>query len=264
MNLLRGEAIRLLSTRLPLWALIAAVSSGAGLTGLLALIGPENSTPPLPGIDTPQGVGFVVGLNGLLLFVPALLGTVAVTGEYRHRTIGTTFLTVPRRGRILAAKLAVFVALGLAYGVTAAVASGLALLGAAAVRGVELGASQGTIVTMLAQLTAAAVVYTVLGVAIGALARHQLLAIGIVVGAFYLVEPILMLVPGVNAVYPYLPGGATAALTDFTFLTDTLAQEVPLAATVLLPPLLGAAVLAVYAALGAVAAVVVPLQRDLA
>ena len=117
MNLLHGEAVRLLSTRLPLWALISAVASGAGLTGLLALIGPENSTPPLPGIDTAQGVGFVVGLSGLTLFLPALIGTIAITSEFRHRTIGATFLAAPRRGRLLAAKLGTFVLLGLGYGV---------------------------------------------------------------------------------------------------------------------------------------------------
>jgi ABC-2 type transport system permease protein len=33
----RGELTRLFSTRLPMWALIAAVASGAGLTGLLGL-----------------------------------------------------------------------------------------------------------------------------------------------------------------------------------------------------------------------------------
>lgn len=264
MNLLRGEAIRLFSTRLPLWALIAASASGAGLTGLLALIGPEHSTPPLPGIDTAEGVSFVVGLSGLLLFVPALLGTIAITSEYRHRTIGTTFLAVPQRGRLLAAKLAVYVLLGLGYGLTAALASGLALVGAAALRGVTLGVGVGALVTMLLQLAAAAAVYTVLGVAIGALARHQLLAIGIVVGYFYFLEPVLMLLPGLNHVYPYLPGGATAALTDFTLLTDALAAQVPLGTAVLLPPLVGAALLAVYALVGAGAGLLVPLQRDLA
>lgn len=264
MNLLRGEAVRLLSTRLPLWALVAAVASGAGPTGLLALIGPENATPPLPGIDTAQGVGFVVGLSGLTLFLPALIGTIAITSEFRHRTIGATFLAAPRRGRLLAAKLGIFVLLGLGYGVAMALSAGLALLGAAVLRGATLGVTAGTLGIMLTQLALAAAVYTVLGVAIGALARHQLLAIGIVVGYFYLLEPVLMLVPGANLVYPYLPGGATAALMDFTLLTDTLAEQVPLAASVLVAPVVGAALLGAYALLGSLAAVLVPLQRDLA
>lgn len=64
--------------------------------------------------------------------------------------------------------------------------------------------------------------------------------------------------------YPYLPGGATAALMDFTLLTDTLAEQVPLAASVLVAPVVGAALLGAYALLGSLAAVLVPLQRDLA
>lgn len=261
---IRGEVTRLLSTRLPLWALIAAVGCGAGLTGLLALVGPENATPPLPGLDTPAGVGIVVGLAGLLLFVPALIGTIAVTSEYRHRTIGTTFLAVPRRGRVLTAKLIVYSAFGLAYGVVASAACGLALLGASALHGVELGVSLVDLTVLLTQLAIAAAVYMVLGVAIGALARHQLLAIGIVLGYFYFVEYILMIIPGVNVLYPYLPGGATAALTSFTFLTDTIAEQTTLGAPSLLPPALGAIVLLGYAALASAVAVVLPLRRDLA
>lgn len=264
MNALRGETVRLCSTRLPLWALLAAIGSGAGLTGLLALIGPENSTPPLPGIETAEGVGLLVGLSGLLLFVPALIGTIAITSDFRHRTIGTTFLMVPRRARVLGAKLVVYGAFGLIYGIVAAVASALALVGAAALRGVDLGVGAATLTIMLAQLALAAAVHMVLGVAIGALARHQLVAIAIVAGYFYFLEPILMLVPGVNAVYAYLPGGATAALTDFTFLTETIASELPVAATTLLPPVIGGMLLGGYALAAAAAAMLVPLRRDLA
>ncbi|MDR5700944.1 ABC transporter permease [Agromyces aerolatus] len=263
MKPLRGEVIRLCSTRLPLWALLAAVGAGAGLTGLLALIGPEHSTPPMPGIQEPEGVGLVIGLSGLLLFIPALIGTIAITSEYRHRTIGTTFLVVPRRGRVLTAKLVVYSVFGVIYGIVSSVASGLALVGAAALRGVPLGIGFSDLATMLAQLALAAAVYMVLGVAIGALARNQLLAIGIVAGYFYFLEHVLMIIPGLNVIYPYLPGGATASLTDFTFLTDTIAEQTPLTAAAILPPLLGAVVLAGYALIASTVAVLAPLRRDL-
>ncbi|MGW9630693.1 ABC transporter permease [Agromyces sp. NPDC055520] len=262
-RLLRGEFTKLLVTRLPLWSLLAAACGGGGLTGLLALIGPENATPPLPGLDTAEGVGIVVGMSGLLLFVPALIGTIAVTGEYRHRTIGTTFLTVPRRGRVLAAKLVVFGALGVAYGLVSSLFAGLAVVAGAAVQRVELGVPAGELAALLARLALAAAVYMVLGVAIGALARNQLLAVGIVLGYFYFLEHVLMIIPGVNAIHPYLPGGATAALTDFTFLGDAIAEQLPMAAVSTTTPLMGALVLLGYAAVAAWLAIAIPLRRDL-
>lgn len=264
MNAVRGELRRLFSTRLPLWTLLAAIICGGGLPALLALIGPENATPPMPGLDTPAGAGIVAGIGSLLLFVPALIGTTAITSEFRHRTIGATFLTVPKRGQVLRAKLAVFAFLGLTYGLIASLAAGLALIVAAALRGQALGISTGQLVTVLAQLALAAAVYMVLGVGIGALARHQLLAIGIVLGYFYALEYVLMLIPGVNGIYPFLPGGATASLTSFSFLTETMAQQTSTSAVPLVPPLLGAAILLAYATAAAVVAIMVPLRRDLA
>lgn len=262
-HLIRGELAKLFATRLPMWSLVIAACCGGGLTGLLALVGPENATPPLPGLDSAEGVGIVVGLSGLLLFVPALIGTIAVTGEYRHRTIGTTFLTVPRRGRVLAAKLLVFGGLGVVYGLVASLFAGAAVLGGAALQGADLGVPIGALAALLARLALAAAVYTILGVAIGALARHQLLAVGIVLGYFYFLENVLMIIPGVNAIHPFLPGGATAALTDFTFLSDAIAEQLPLTATATMPPVVGALVLLAYAVAAAWVAIVIPLRRDL-
>lgn len=262
-RLIRGELAKLFATRLPMWSLIIAAGSGGGLTSILAIVGPENATPPLPGLDTVEGVGIVVGMSGLLLFVPALIGTIAVTSEYRHRTIGTTFLAVPRRGRVLVAKLGVYAMLGLAYGLVASLFAGAAVALGATLQGVELGVPPAGLVTLLARLTLAALVYMILGVAIGALARHQLLAVGIVVGYFYFLEHVLMMIPGVNAIHPYLPGGATAALTDFTFLSDAIAEQLPIASTAPTSPAIGALVLLAYAGVAACVAIAVPLRRDL-
>ena len=262
-RLIRGEFTKLFATRLPLWTIIIAACCGGGLTGLLAIVGPQNATPPLPGLDTAEGVGIVVGMSGLLLFVPALIGTIAVTGEYRHRTIGSTFLVAPRRGRVIGAKLVVFSVLGLAYGVVASLCAAVAVVAGAAVQGVALGVPPAALVALLARLALAAAVYMILGVAIGALARHQLLAVGIVLGYFYFLEHVLMIIPGVNAIHPFLPGGATSALTDFTFLQEALAEQLPLAAPAAMPPMVGALVLLGYAAVAVCVAIAVPIRRDL-
>lgn len=263
MNVIDGEIVRLRATGLPLWSALIALACGGGMTLLLALTGPQNAQPPMPDIDTPEGVGFVLGIGAVLLFIPALIGTIAITSEYRHRTIGTTFLVVPRRGRVLTAKLAVYTVLGLVYGAIFSLSALLALIGAAWMRRLPLGIDPVDLTPALIQLALAAAVYMLLGVGIGALARSPLVAVGIVLGYFMFVEYILMLIPGVNAIYPLLPGGATASLTSFDFLTDAIASQTALTPATTASPVLGAFILVAYAAAAVTLAVLVPLRRDL-
>lgn len=142
-------------------------------------------------------------------------------------------------------------------------ASGVALYAGAAARGVVIPVPIGEIVVPLLQLALAAAVYMVLGVSIGALARNQLVAIAIVLGYFYVLEFVLMMIPGVNFLYPILPGGATASLTNFSFLTDALAEQTSLGAASLAAPVMGAFILLAYACVAGLLAILVPLRRDL-
>lgn len=257
-----AEWRRLISARLWRWGVLAAICSGA-FTALLALIGPENFDPPLPGLHTTEGTRVVLGLLGLLAFVPALLGTSAVAAEYRHRTITTTVLYAPRRWTALVAKIVTFTAAGLAYGAITAAVAAAGLFTAAAAKGVTLGLPAGEVLGLLARIAVTMGVYTLLGVGFGALLRNQVAALVVLGSYFYVVETALMLVPGVNTLYPYLPGGATAALTGFTYLADAVAAQTGGAAGALLPAPLGGAVLVGYAALAALAAVAVSLRRDI-
>ncbi|SDS18135.1 ABC transporter permease [Microlunatus soli] len=260
---IRGELSRLFGTRMPLIAIILAALSGLVPTGALVLGGPGTAQPPMPDIDSAAGVSTALGLAGVSLFVPALIGTIAVTSEYRHRTIGATFLAVPRRGQVLLAKLLCYAGFGLTYGLIVVVAAAIGLYGAAALRGMPIGMPIAVVVTLLLRIAVTAAIYMIIGVAIGALARHQLAAVGIVLGYFYFLEYLLMIIPGVNAIYPFLPGGAAAALTQFTFITDSVGATGTLSAPGLLPPVAAAAVLIGYAAVASCVAVLLPLRRDL-
>jgi hypothetical protein len=263
MNLLiRAEFRRLLATRMWRWLLFAAALLGGGLLGAMALAGPENFDPPLPGLDTEAGVRSILGLLGYTAFVPAAAGTVAVTAEYRHRTAAVTFLFAPRRWQVLAAKLVTYAVLGLAYGVVLAGTAAAALFTVAAVRGETLGLPASTVLAFLARIAVAMVVYLLIGVGMGALIRNQVAALCVVIGYLYLGETLLMMIPGVNALYPVLPGGATAALTNFTYLADAVSDEVGSTAVQLLPPVAGALVLTAYALTASAVAVVLPMRRD--
>jgi hypothetical protein len=66
--------------------LLAAALLGGGMMAAMALVGPENFDPPMPGLDTETGIRSILGILGYTAFVPAAVGTLAVTSEYRHRT----------------------------------------------------------------------------------------------------------------------------------------------------------------------------------
>ena len=262
-SVVRAELIRFFGTRLWLALLIAALVSGLGLVGVLVLIGPENADPPMPGLDTVEGAEVILGIVRFTLFLPAVAGTFAITSEYRHGTIGSTFLAAPRRGQVMVGKLVVHTFIGLGYGIVLAGGAGLALFGGAALRATSLGAPSGALLVTLVQLAVAAAVHMLLGVAVGALVRHQIIGVAAVLGYFYFVEPVLMAVPGLNQVYGILPGGASAALTRSTWLADTIAQQLPGPAAPILPVWAAALVLVGYAVVAAAIAVALPLRRDL-
>ncbi|SDK53605.1 hypothetical protein SAMN05216298_0451 [Glycomyces sambucus] len=263
MNLVRAELRRLLTTPLWKWGPAAALLSGGGLTALCVLIGPEHFDPPMPGVATDAGARLVLSMIGLTVLVPALFGALAVTSEYRHGTIAYTFLFAPRRHRVLAAKLAAYALAGAVYGTLVALAAAAGLYGTAALKGVEVGIGAGTAAGLLTGLAAAMAAYTVIGVGVGALLRNQTATL-LVLGAYlYMVEHVLAIIPGFSLAYPFLPGGATAALTESS-LMSAAAVEVTGRATALLPPLLGAAVLLAYALAAAAAAVLAPMRRDVA
>ncbi|MFF4875342.1 ABC transporter permease [Micromonospora sp. NPDC000668] len=261
--LIKAEFRRLLATRMWGGLLVVAALIGGGMLGGMALIGPENFDPPMPGLDTETGVRSILGILGYTAFVPAAAGTLAVTSEYRHRTAAVTFLVAPRRWQVLAAKLATYTVAGLAYGLILAGTAAAAVFTVAAARQVPLGLPAHTLLALLARIAAAMVVYLIIGVGIGALIRNQVAALCVVIGYLYMGETLLMLIPGVNTLYPILPGGATAALTDFTYLADAMSAQLGNTTVQLLPPAAGALLLTAYAIGACAIAVLIPMRRDI-
>jgi ABC-2 type transport system permease protein len=149
--------------------------------------------------------------------IALIAGALAVTGEFRHKTITPAVLITPRRTPPLAAKLITLAAAGLAFGLAAtgiATAITLPLLTARHVPAAVTAAGATAIITGGAIATALA---AALGVGVGAIIRNQTGAIITVLALLYVAEPLLGYAPGLGtAIQRYGLGGLAAATTHTT------------------------------------------------
>jgi hypothetical protein len=229
--LLRGELLKVRTTRLVLGLLAATVA--VVVLGVVAsiLTAGEGGTPPL---DTGEGVRNVFGNAGAASVLALVMGILVVTGELRHGTITQTFLLTPRRPLVVAAKLAAMVVVGLVFGTVASAVSLAVAVPWLAAKDVSLGAMGGDVATVLLAALLSCALYGLIGVGVGALVRNQVAAVVFaLVWEFVLAGIVVALLPAVGR---WLPQGAARALSQET-LTDGS----------LLPAWAGGVVLVAYA-----------------
>jgi ABC-2 type transport system permease protein len=191
---------------------------------------------------------FEVGTRVGMLFA-ALVGAMAITAEIRHGTIRATFLVTPRRGRVLAAKLAVSALVGLGFGLLAEGLMAAATTVALSARGIDNRLSGGDYVQLLAGGTAAAALWATIGLGVGALVRNQVATLLGLCAWMLVVENLLL--PFVPDAGRFTPGAAGLALAGRT-------------ADKLLAPTPAALVLLSFAAAVAAVGWVATLRRDVA
>jgi len=185
--------------------------SGRAVAGASVLLAPAAvaiaagaSSRPL---DNVVGPLVVTGMLSVLVLLS--LGVLSTAGEWTHRTVQTTYLLEPRRGRVLAAKAVAVAGMG---AVLAAVASGLAV-GLLAV--LEPSASFAGGGRAVAMVTVAGAAFALVGAGVGA-------AVGNTAGALtgvYLLE--LGVLPMLQLFKPALadridPGNAVLELAQGT------------------------------------------------
>lgn len=260
---IRAEAIRLLATPHFPCFLLAGLGVSLLLTAGLILLGPEHTNPPMPGPDVPDGIQGMLGLLVLTAPIPVLMGSRTMTAEYAHRSMVTTVLFQPRRHVIVAAKLTVMFCAGLLYGLVVAAGATIGLVAGAATTGVVLALPVLTIITLTLRIGLVMAFYTLIGVGIGALIPRPQIALGVIIGWFYFAESLLSAIPGIQRVYPFLPGGAASAITGQNFVLDAIAATTGGAGVHLLPSIGGMALLVGYAALAAGISLLTTLRGDL-
>jgi ABC-2 type transport system permease protein len=197
-----------------------------------------------------EAIGSAIGQiasNSAFVLVVAIL---AVTTEFRHGTIGRTLQLVPSRTRVLVSKLAV----GGGYALAFTALSLAVVLLFVLLRGEGLGLGARSVEAAW-QATVALVLTAVLGVALGALIRSQVVALTLsLVWIFVLESLFAAFVPEVGRWLPF-------QLLNALFVTEEMAgmgggMADPVTASVALPLFL------LYVAVAAVGAGLLMRYRD--
>jgi ABC-type transport system involved in multi-copper enzyme maturation permease subunit len=230
---LRSELLKLTTTRL--WWVLALILVGyvgftaALLAGLFGARGDQLAAQPdapqlPPGMIAPVVYSTVTAVGYVF---PLILGTLAITSEVRYQTLTPTFLAQPRRGRVLAAKLAVLAVAGAVLGVIGLVVSmglGAPILAAT---GTETGLGESGTWALAGRIVLAMALWAVIGVGVGSLIQNQVAAIVVVLAFTQFVEPILRFGTSISdwtaSVGRFLPGAASDALVGSSVFTAFVA-----------------------------------------
>ena len=241
--LIRSEFRKLSTVRSP-WLLLAAgpLLVVAGVTGLVQSGGD---------VHDPAVQSKALAHVALAALVTLIFGIFAVAGEYRHGTVTDTFLSTPARGRVVAAKLAVYGSAGAVAGLVSAVVAVAVTAAWWAAKGGSFQLSAAGSWHTLAGGVAVNVAFAAIGVGVGALLRNLAVAIAAALAWIALVEGIAGQLVG-TGLARWLPFSASQALGRVN-LTG---------AARLLPQWGGALVLAGYAIAFSAAAMVTTLRRD--
>lgn len=239
--LLRAELVKMATTR----TAIGLVVGGAAVAALGAFSTIMSGQPA--DLDRPlhEQMFFLLASINLSLFA-VVLGIRGFTDEFRHGVIVPTLLVTPSRVQVVAAKTVVLAAAGAVLAALAQVVMLAVTIPLLQARGVEPTLEPADLAAM-GGLMAASALWAMIGVALGAIVRHQVAA---VVGALLWVLLAENLGAGaLGQASSYLPGQAGHGLA-------TASQ-----AGTLLAPAAGALVLGAYALL-AVAVAALRLTRS--
>jgi ABC-2 type transport system permease protein len=189
------------------WVTLLVVGGLTAMSAVATILLAGHKTAAL---GSPSNVSHAVSVGATTSVALLILGIVISAGEDRHRTILSTYLAEPHRGRVVVAKLVTGAGVGAAL---AAFAYALALAIA-----IPLYAAKGVhhlpvpILTLGAGAIVGAACFGLLGVALGALTRNTTTSI---VGALVWVGVVeLVLLQPFTGLEKWLPVAASRALTD--------------------------------------------------
>ena len=244
-SLIRAEVLKLRTVRGP-WLVLAAgpLLVIAGISGLVVSGGD---------LHDPATQAKALGHVGLTAIFALAFGILAVAGEYRHKTITDTYLSTPRRDRVILSKLVVYTLVGGLCGVLAS-AVGLATAAAWwAGKGASFSWSDARMWQTIGGSITWNAAFAAIGVGLGALIRNLAGAIAVALAWLALIEGILSQLVG-SSLSRWLPFNAGLALGG----SGQAGPADPLSRWA------GGLILAAYAVAFAVMAVATTTRRDVA
>lgn len=207
--LIRAEFLKLRTTQVWFWLLLATLAVSVLLVvAQIAPSGGVRTEADVPGLFTSSGNSYIV------VFV---LGVLGVTTEFRYQTITPTLLQTPSRWAVVTAKMITYAILGALYALAAIIVQIVVAVPWLKSKNVDVHFGNGAVQHAIFGVFGVVALFGIVGLGIGALLKNQVVAV--VVGIIFLliIEPLLTIIPIVKHVFPYTPGGASAAI----FVTDS-------------------------------------------
>jgi ABC-2 type transport system permease protein len=215
---IKSEFRKILTTKM-WWGLLIPSVVVAFLANLGFAAVQKDATQDLDaGIKVPIALLSLAFSFGFTTIFAAIFGAMAISGEFRHRTIGVTYLTGQSRGAVLTAKLVAYGIMGLVYGIATLI---FATFGALAGDGSAALPSGGAwLLVSLVGIVITALL-TMLGVGLGGLISNQTVVVVVLLAYTLIGEAILsplfqaMKIPDVAHYLPVASGRDT--LLSFSF-----------------------------------------------
>jgi ABC-2 type transport system permease protein len=246
-RLIRAEFLKLRTTQVWFWLLLAAVAIAA-----LLVIAPLASD----GVHNGSDVADMFTSSGTAYVPVFVLGVLGVTTEFRYQTITPTVLATPSRWALVTAKMITYALVGALYAaICIAVQLAIALPWLSS-KNLDVSLGSDHIPRALLGVFAVVGLFGIIGLGVGAMLRNQIVAVTVGVIFLLVLENIIIAIPGVKHAYPYLPGGGVSSILTIT--GDRSANGVQL-----LSPLGGVVVLLLWAFIPAVLGAGITMNRDI-
>jgi ABC-2 type transport system permease protein len=240
-RLIRAEFLKLRTTQVWFWLLLADIVIGAGVAiGSLA---------PHDVIKASKDVPYLFATANGALITAFVLGVLGITTEVRHQTITSTLLATPSRWAMVAAKMVTYALVGVVYA-CACVGVQLAIaLPWLAAKHVDVRFDNNLQRALFGMLVVFAL-FAIIGVSAGALLRNQVLAVTLGLVFLLLLQNLIAAIPATQDAWAYTPSGATIAILypyehakpDEPQLLHAQAAVLVLLVWALIPAALGAAI----------------------